>query len=134
MALNRWIGMGRLTKEPEVRYSENKAGGQMAIARFILAIDRGYKKDQADYISCVAFNKQGEFAEKYLKKGVKVAVSGRIQTGSYKNKDGNTVYTTDVVTDEIEFAESKSEAKEEPLASDGYIEVPEGLENDLPFK
>jgi single-strand DNA-binding protein len=137
MALrNRWTGMGRLTKDPEVRYSDKQDGTQTCVARFSVAIDRGFKKDsKTDYISCVAFGKQGEFVEKYLKKGMKIVASGRIQTGSYKNKDGNTIYTTDVVTEEIEFAESKGSNQQEPPASDGdgYMEIPEGIENDLPF-
>lgn len=136
MALrNRWTGIGRLTKDPDVRYTDKQDGTQTCVARFSLAIDRDFKKDsQTDYISCVAFGKHGEFVEKYLKKGVKVVASGRIQTGSYKNKDGQTIYTTDVVIEEVEFAEAKSDKKEEQPASDGYVNVPEGIENDLPFK
>lgn len=136
MALrNRWTGMGRLTKDPDVRYTNKQDGTQMCVARFSVAIDRDFKKDsQTDYISCVAFGKQGEFAEKYLKKGIKIVASGRIQTGSYKSKEGQTIYTTDVVIEEIEFAESKSEKKETPIESDGFMNIPEGIENDLPFK
>lgn len=135
MALrNRWTGMGRLTKDPDVRYTSKQDGTQTCVARFTIAIDRDFKKDsQTDYISCVAFGKQGEFVEKYLRKGIKIVASGRIQTGSYKNKDGNTIYTTDVVTEEIEFAESKSDKQDEPPASDGFMEIPEGIENELPF-
>lgn len=136
MALrNRWTGMGRLTRDPEVRYTDKQDGTQTCVARFSIAIDRDFKKDsQTDYISCVSFGKQGEFVEKYLKKGIKVLASGRIQTGSYKNKDGQTIYTTDVVVDEIEFAESKNEKQDEESATGEYIDIPEGVEDSLPFK
>lgn len=136
MALrNRWTGMGRLTKDPDVRYTSKQDGTQSCVARFSIAIDRDFKKDsQTDYISCVAFGKQGEFVEKYLRKGIKIVASGRIQTGSYKNKDGNTIYTTDVVTEEIEFAESKGSNQQETPASEGFVEIPEGIENELPFR
>lgn len=130
--------IGRLTKEPEIRYSQ--AAEPMAIARYTLAVDRRFKKDgeaTADFINCVAFGKNGEFAEKYLHKGVKIAVSGRIQTGSYTNKDGQKVYTTDVVVEEQEFCESKSsnhQDKPKPV-DDGFMEVPTDLSvDDLPFK
>lgn len=135
MALNRWTGIGRLTRDVDARYSTKQDGTQMCVARFTLAVDRKFKQEgqqSADFISCVAFGKQGEFAEKYLRKGTKVAVSGRIQTGSYTNKEGQTVYTTDIVTDEIEFAESKAEKTNEPI--DEFIEVSQNIENDLPFK
>lgn len=135
MALNRWIGIGRLTRNADVRYTQKQDGTQMCIARFTLAVDRKFKQEgqqSADFISCVAFGKQGEFVEKYLRQGSKVAVSGRIQTGSYTNKEGQKVYTTDIVTDEIEFAESKAEKTNEPI--DEFIEVPQNIENDLPFK
>ena len=112
--MNKVILMGRLTRDPEVRYS-NSANGQMAIARFTLAVDRrgrrnnnGGNEQTADFINCVAFGAQGEFAEKYLRKGTRMVVCGRIQTGSYTNKDGVRVYTTDIVVEELEFAESKS--------------------------
>lgn len=146
--MNKWCGMGRLTRDPDVRYTTTKEGKQMAIARYTVAIDRRFKRQNddsqqtADYISCVAFDKLGEFAEKYLKQGTKIAVSGRIQTGSYTNKDGQKVYTTDVVVEECEFAESKgttsqstntqSEPQEAPAGD--YLNIPEGLESDLPFK
>lgn len=110
--MNKVILMGRLTREPDVRYSQN-ADGSMAVARYTLAVDRrrGRNSDNeqsADFISCVAFGRSGEFAEKYLHQGTKIVVTGRIQTGSYTNKDGQRVYTTDVVVEEQEFAESKS--------------------------
>ena len=136
--MNKVILMGRLTRNPDVRYSQNN-DQQMCIARYTLAVDRRGKDAGADFISCVAFGKNGEFAEKYLKQGTKIAVSGRIQTGSYTNKDGQKVYTTDVVAEEQEFAESKGseggqKTPAEVPASDGFISVPEGIENDLPFK
>lgn len=130
--------IGRLTKEPEIRYSQ--AAEPMAIARYTLAVDRRFKKDgeaTADFINCVAFGKLGEFAEKYLHKGVKIAVSGRIQTGSYTNKDGQKVYTTDVVVEEQEFCESKSSNQQDKTkpVDDGFMEVPTDLSGeDLPFK
>ena len=105
--MNKVILMGRLTRDPEVRYSQGEQA--TAIARYTLAVDRRFKRDgdqTADFIGCVAFGKLGEFAEKYLRKGTKVVVTGRIQTGSYTNKDGQKVYTTDVVVEECEFAES----------------------------
>lgn len=146
--MNKWVGMGRLTRDPDVRYTTTKEGKQMAIARYTVAIDRRFKRQNddsqqtADYISCVAFDKLGEFAEKYLKQGTKIVVSGRIQTGSYTNKDGQKVYTTDVVVEECEFAESKgtmspsTNTQPEPQESpdNGFLNIPEGLESDLPFK
>lgn len=104
--MNKVILCGRLTKDPDVRYSQGE--NSMAIARYNLAIDR--YKEGADFPSCVALGKQGEFAEKHLKKGMKILVEGRIQTGSYKNKDGQTVYTTDVIVDRHEFVEKKTDA------------------------
>ena len=109
--MNKVIEIGRLTKDPEIRYSQG--ANTTCVARYTLAVDRKFKQEgqpTADFINCVAFGKLGEFAEKYLHKGVKIAVTGRIQTGSYKNKDGNMVYTTDVVIEEQEFCESKSQS------------------------
>jgi single-strand DNA-binding protein len=130
--------IGRLTRDPEVRYSTTKNGEQMCIARYTLAIDRKGKDAGADFISCVAFGKNGEFTEKYLKQGLKIAVSGRIQTGSYTNKDGKKVYTTDIVVEEQEFCESKREDSVPQIPQDasaeGFISIPDGIENDLPFK
>lgn len=136
--MNKVILLGRLTRDPEVRYSQN-GDQQMAIARYTLAVDRrGLKKEgqqTADFISCVAFGKNGEFAEKYLKQGTKIAVSGRIQTGSYTNKDGQKVYTTDVVVEEQEFAESKGSGQTTaPSPSDGFMDIPADIEDSLPFK
>lgn len=137
MALNKWIGIGRLTKDPDVRYTQTTE--PMAIARYTLAIDRKGKRVEgqptADFISCVAFGRNGEFAEKFLKQGIKIAVCGRIQTGSYTNKEGQTVYTTDVVVEEHDFCESKGQAQQEaPASGDGFMSVPEGIEDSLPFK
>lgn len=139
MALNKWIGIGRLVRDADVRYTQKQDGTQMCIARFTLAVDRrGRVKEgqqSADFISCVAFGKQGEFVEKYLRQGSKVAVSGRIQTGSYTNKEGQKVYTTDIVTEEIEFAESKSNKDESPVTEEGdFLNLPDVSNDDLPFK
>lgn len=143
--MNKFIGMGRLTRDPDIRYTNTASGEQLVIARYTLAVDRKYKQEgqpTADFISCVAMGRQGEFAEKYLKQGTKIAVEGRIQTGSYTNKEGQKVYTTDVYVEAHEFAESKakseeSDTQEEPTekANDnGFMNIPEGIENDLPFK
>ncbi len=139
--MNKTILMGRLARDPEVRYSQGE--NAMAIARYTLAVDRRGKKAEgeqtADFINIVAFGKAGEFAEKYLKKGTKVLVTGRIQTGSYTNKDGVKVYTTDVVVEEQEFAESKRSDEVPttnnnlPAADDGFMNIPEGVDDDLPF-
>ena len=138
--MNKIILMGRLTKDPDVRYSQGEKS--MAIARYTLAVERKFKRDgeaTADFINCIAFGKNGEFAEKYLHKGIKIAVVGRIQTGSYTNKDGNKVYTTDVVVEEHEFAESKNASQSErpqPMPqtdSDGFMSIPDGIDEELPF-
>lgn len=145
--MNKVILMGRLTRDPDVRYSQGEKS--MAIARYSLAVDRRGRKNQdgeqnADFISCVAFDKAGEFAEKYFKQGMRVLVSGRIQTGSYTNKDGVKIYTTDIVVEDQEFADSKGDSdggykktqRPEPLDSigDGFMNIPDGLEDDgLPF-
>lgn len=146
--MNKWIGMGRLTRDPEVSYSTN-TNGQMAIARYTLAVDRRFKRDgdqSADFIRCVAFGKSGEFAEKYLHQGTKLVVEGRIQTGSYQDKDGKTVYTTDVVVENQEFAESKAasngNANSQPQtnknptspSNDGFMNIPDNVDDSgLPF-
>lgn len=120
--MNRVVLMGRLTRDPDVRYSQGE--NSMAIARYTLAVDRRRRADQneqqADFISCVAFGKGGEFAEKYLKKGTKIVASGHIQTGSYENKDGQRVYTTDVVVEDQEFAESKKDNSGRDVMDDQY--------------
>ena len=148
--MNKVILMGRLTRDPDVRYSAGENG--TSVARYTLAVDRRFNRngDQtADFIGCVAFGKSAEFAEKYLKQGTKIAITGRIQTGSYTNKDGNKVYTTDVVVEEQEFAESKAASgqtsgnggyqpagRPEPgnAGAEGFMSIPEGIEDDLPFK
>lgn len=134
--MNKVVLMGRLTRDPETRYTQGQ--DSLCIARYTLAVDRRQKKDNeaaADFIPIVAFGKAGEFAEKYFKKGTKLVVSGRIQTGSYTNKDGQKVYTTEVVAEDQEFAESKrSENATQPAESnDGFMNIPEGIEDDLPF-
>ena len=139
--MNKVILMGRLTRDPEVRYTQGD--NAMAIARYSLAVDRRFKRDgepDADFINCVAFGKAGEFAEKYLKKGTKITVVGRIQTGSYTNKDGQKVYTTDVVVEEQEFAESKNSGSSDnnqsaPANKDmGFMNIPDGIDDsELPF-
>ena len=138
--MNKVILMGRLTRDPEVRYTQGD--NTMAIARYSLAVDRRFKRDgepDADFINCVAFGKSGEFAEKYLKKGTKVAVVGRIQTGSYTNKDGQKVYTTDVVVEEAEFAESKNSGSSDNNQSStankntDFMNIPDGIDEELPF-
>lgn len=139
--MNKWIGIGRLTKDPEVRQSQGNTA--TAIARYTLAVDRRFKRDNepsADFINCIVFGKAAEFTEKYLSKGTKVAVTGRIQTGSYTNKDGQTVYTTDVVVEDQEFAESKGSGSSEASAprqtasnNMDFMNVQDGLEEELPF-
>lgn len=139
--MNKVILMGRLTRDPDVRYSQ---GNQpMAIARFSLAVDRRFKRDgepTADFINCVAFGKTGEFIERYAHQGTKLVVEGRIQTGSYTNKEGQKVYTTDILIEAAEFAESKSAqsgnvgTKQEAMDKDGFIQIPDGVEDEgLPF-
>ena len=135
--MNKVIEIGRLTKDPEIRYSQG--ANTTCIARYTLAVDRKFKQEgqpNADFINCIAFGKLGEFAEKYLHKGVKIAVTGRIQTGSYKNKDGNTVYTTDVVVEEQEFCESKSQSNSQPQTAPsvdmGFMNIDTDMDS-LPF-
>ena len=134
--------MGRLTADPEVRYSQGD--NSTAIARYALAVNRRFQREgeqTADFINCVAFGKSGEFAEKYFQKGMRVAISGRIQTGSYTNKDGVKVYTTDIVVEEQEFAQSKSENDSSSATSqetknrsnDGFMNIPDGIDEGLPF-
>jgi len=150
--MNKVILMGRLTRDPEVRYTQGD--NAMAIARYTLAVDRRFNRNNgddqtADFIGCVAFGRAGEFAEKYLRKGTKLVVTGRIQTGSYTNKDGVRVYTTEVVVEEHEFAESRNAASNNdggfggyaggnsaPApsgAGDGFMNIPDGIDEELPF-
>ena len=131
--MNKVILAGRLTKDPDVRYSQGE--NAMCIARYNLAVDRRGKDKEADFISCVAFGKSGEFAEKYLRKGMKILISGRIQTGNYTDKEsGKKVYTTDVVVEEHEFCESKKDsAPSNPANDEEFMTVPDGQESLLPF-
>lgn len=140
--MNKVILMGRLTKDPEVRYSQGEE--PTAVARYTLAVDRRVKRDgdqqTADFIRCVAFGKQGEFTEKYLHKGIKIVITGRIQTGSYTNKEGQKVYTTDIVVESQEFAESKAAEQsrmennqDSNNAGDGFMNIPDGIDEELPF-
>ena len=145
--MNKVILMGRLTRDPEVRYSQTDSN--MVIARFSLAVDRRFKKQgdevTADFFNCTAFGKQAEFAEKYLKKGTKVVVTGRIQNDNYTNKEGQKVYSVQIMVEEIEFAESKAAAGQSgnaqgntqpeygPMDSDGFMNIPDGIGAELPF-
>ncbi len=147
--MNKVILMGRLTKDPEVRYSSSE--NALAIARYTLAVDRRFHKDNeasADFIGCVAFGKGGEFAEKHLRQGTKIVVTGRIQTGSYTNREGHKVYTTEVVVEDQEFAESKAASQNNsqtsagsrqqpppsmPTDKDGFMQIPDGIDEELPF-
>ena len=139
--MNKVILIGRLTKDPEVRYTQGATS--TAIARYTLAVDRRLKRENepsADFINCVVFGKAAEFTEKYLRKGTKIAVTGRIQTGSYTNKDGQTVYTTDVVVEDQEFAESKgassdnaTPAKNAPAPNKNFMDIPDTIDEELPF-
>ena len=151
--MNKVILMGRLTRDPDVRYSAGE--NSTAVACYTLAVDRRFRRDgdsaTADFIGCVAFGKSAEFAERYLHKGTKIVATGRIQTGSYVNKDGVKVYTTDVVVEDQEFAESKNSAasndggyngggynsapaRPQPAAAtDGFMNIPDGIDEELPF-
>lgn len=135
--MNKTILIGRLTRDPDT-----KQAGETVVTRFTLVVDRRFRKagdetsPHADFISCVAFGKTAEFINKYFKQGTKMALEGRIQTGNYTNKDGIKVYTTDVIAEAVEFAESKraDDAPSAPSTPSDYITIPEGIENDLPFK
>ncbi len=148
--MNKVILMGRLTRDPEVRYSQGE--NATAVARYTLAVDRRFKRDgeaTADFINCVAFGRAAEFAERYFRQGIRIVITGRIQTGSYTNRDGVKVYTTDVVVEEQEFAESKAASDQNsgsfraaapapsPApsvdAGDGFMNIPDGIDEELPF-
>lgn len=146
--MNKVILMGRLTRDPDVRYTTGE--NPLAIARYTLAVDRRFRKDgeaTADFISCVVFGRAAEFAEKYFRQGLKITISGRIQTGSYTNREGQKVYTTEIVVEEQEFSESKSPGdngaaydppKQTPPpapadGADGFMNIPDGIEEELPF-
>ena len=160
--------LGRLTRDPDVRYYDTQEGTQNCVARYVLAVDRRTARrveegqQTADFISCIAFGRAGEFAEKYLRQGTKIAITGRIQTGSYTNKDGQKIYTTDVVIEEQEFAESKNSGQDQQQGqpqqgqqskqsrsrqnqgqqggaygqsySGGFMDIPPGFEDQLPFR
>ena len=147
--MNRVILIGRLTRDPEIRYSKDEKA--QAVARYTLAVDRRFKREQevgADFIGCVAFGRNAEFAEKYLKQGIKIAIEGRIQTGNYTKPDGTRVYTTDVVIESQEFVESKQAGNHGASAGNGekqtknqsepageeFMSIPEGVDEDLPFE
>lgn len=139
--MNKVVLMGRLTRDPEVRWTQGEK--PLCLAKYTLAVDRRFKREgeaSADFINCTAFGKSAEFTEKYLRKGTKIAVTGRIQTGSYTNKEGQKVYTTDVVVEEQEFTESKNSApqdtrpKPDPMTdTDGFMSIPDGIDDELPF-
>ena len=143
--MNKVILMGRLTRDPEVRYGAGE--NSTAVARYTIAVDRRFKRDgeqSADFISCVTFGRNAEFAEKYLRQGTKIVLTGRIQTGSYTNRDGQKVYTTDIVVEEQEFAENKAAASNggqgnysrpsaAPSDADGFMNIPDGIDDELPF-
>ena len=143
--MNKVILMGRLTRDPEVRYGAGE--NSTAVARYTIAVDRRFKRDgeqSADFIGCVAFGRNAEFAEKYLRQGTKIVLTGRIQTGSYTNRDGRKVYTTDIVVEEQEFAESKAAAgnggqnnynrsSSASSNADGFMNIPDGIDDELPF-
>lgn len=137
--MNKVLLIGRLTRDPEIRYSQNDT----AIARYTLAVDR-FKRDaeqSADFIRCVCFNKTAEFAKQYFHKGKKIAITGRIQTGSYMDREGQTVYTTDIVVENQEFCESQSRnvssaapsAQPSPSHADKFMNIPDGIDDELPF-
>lgn len=145
--MNKVVLVGRLTRDPEVRYSQGDSA--TAVARYTVAVDRRFKRDgepTADFIPCVVFGRSAEFAEKYFRQGMRISVSGRIQTGSYTNRDGQKVYTTDVVVEEHEIAQSRSEAINQqesnrqpeisPYGEDkdnGFMKIPDGIDDELPF-
>lgn len=151
--MNKVVLVGRLARNPEVRYSQGEK--PTAVARYTLAVDRRFKRDgepTADFIPCVVFGRSAEFAEKYFRQGMRVAISGNIQTGSYTNKDGVKVYTTEVYVEEQEFAESRSEhssgsapaqsqnapaqtaAPAQPAVdANGFMNIPDGIDEELPF-
>jgi len=146
--MNKVVLVGRLTRDPEVRYSQGDSA--TAVARYTVAVDRRFKRDNepnADFIPCVVFGRSAEFAEKYFRQGMRVAISGRIQTGNYTNKDGVKVYTTDIIVEDQEFAESKAESdanrgsfqQSAPSpsprmdAGDGFMNIPDGIDEELPF-
>ena len=148
--MNKVMLMGRLTRDPEVRISQSQSGDQMTIGRFSIAVDRRFNRNSdttADFCNCTAFGRLGDFVEKYLKQGTKVVVIGRIQNDNYTNKEGQKVYSVQIIAEEIEFAESKNASQNsgnsyQPApnpstagaSAEGFMNIPDGIENDLPFK
>lgn len=139
--MNKIILMGRLTRDPEISYVQG-GGEPLAIARYSIAVDRRFKgksgEQEADFFNCTTFGKQAEFVEKYLKKGTKITLVGRLQNNNYTNKDGQKVYSVQIITEEIDFAESKTTAEAEkgetaPANGDGFINIPDGIDEELPF-
>ena len=134
--MNKIILLGRIVRDPEVRYTQGD--NSMAIAKFSLAVNRRFKKEnepEADFFNCTAFSKQAEFVEKYLKQGTKILLSGRIQNDNYTNKEGQKVYSIQIMVEEMEFAESKNNSTSEPSQSnDGFMNIPDGLQEELPFQ
>lgn len=126
--MNKVILMGRLTRDPEIRHSQD-----MAIAKFTLAVDRRGKDKETDFISCTAFGKTAEFCEKYIKKGTKIALEGRWQTGSYTNKEGTKIYTNDCIVDQCEFCESKKSEEAAPSAPDDFMNLPTDIDEEVPW-
>ena len=148
--MNKIILMGRLTRDPEIRYAQGE--NQMAIARFSLAVDRRFKRQgdpDADFFNCTAFGRQAEFVERYLKQGTKILLAGRVQNDNYTNKNGEKVYSVQIIAEEIEFAESKGSGSQQggdgqssfqpatpspaQAADDGFLNIPNGIEEELPF-
>ena len=138
--MNKAVLVGRLTRDPEVRYSQGE--NATAVARYTVAVERRFKREgepKADFIPCVVFGRSAEFAEKYFRQGMRISVSGRIQTGSYTNKDGVRVYTTEVIVEEQEFAESRTEQEaraqipDEITPRNGFMNIPDGIDEELPF-
>lgn len=138
--MNKVILLGRLTRDPETRYNQ-LASGSMAISKFSIAVDRRFQKKEgettADFFSCTAFGKLGEFVQKYLAKGAKIVLTGRIQNDNYTNKSGEKVYSVQIIVDEIEFAGAKTESNNQapqPAPDGAWMDIPEGIDTDLPFK
>nr|DAP96647.1 MAG TPA: Single strand binding protein [Caudoviricetes sp.] len=135
--MNKVILMGRLTRDPEIRYPQDPEAA--AVGRFSLAVDRRFKKDETDFFNCVCFGRQAEFVEKYLKKGIKMLITGRVENNNYTDRDGHKVYAVQIMVEEMEFAESKAagqsnnEPTPAPGVGDGFMNIPDGIEEELPF-
>ena len=135
--MNKVILMGRLTRDPEIRYPQDPEAA--AVGRFAIAVDRRFKKDEADFFNCVCFGRQAEFVEKYLKKGIKMLITGRVENNNYTDRDGRKVYATQIMVEEMEFAERKAAGQENHKTTgtqevgDGFTTIPDGIEEELPF-